>query len=157
MLGRLAPGVTKAQAVAQLQSTFQAAAYTGLGNPEPGEKRPVLSFQDAKSFPGYDEQYGKPLRVLKAMVGLVLLIALSNVVMLLMARNATRQREFSLRLALGAGRRELFCQLLTDSLCWSRWEADWRGFLPLLRRRLWELGRRSSPASRRTTLSSSSR
>jgi predicted permease len=116
MLGRLAPGVTKVQAVAQLQSTFQTAAYVGLGNPEPGEQRPVLSLKDAKSFPGYDEQYGKPLRMLMAMVGLVLLIALSNVVMLLMARNATRQREFSLRLALGAGRRELFRQLLTESL-----------------------------------------
>jgi predicted permease len=117
MLGRLAPGVTKAQAVAQVQSTFQtAAAYVGLGNPEPGEQRPVLSVQDAKSFPGYDEQYGKPLRMLMAMVGLVLLIALSNVVMLLMARNATRQREFSLRLALGAGRGELFRQLLTEAL-----------------------------------------
>ena len=116
MLARLAPGVTKAQAVAQVQSTFQTAAYVGLGNPEPGEQRPVLSVQDAKSFPGYDEQYGKPLRMLMAMVGLVLLIALSNVVMLLMARNATRQREFSLRLALGAGRAELFRQLLTEAL-----------------------------------------
>jgi predicted permease len=116
MLGRLAPGVSQAQAVAQLQSTFQTAAYIGLGNPEPGEQRPVLSLEDAKNFPGYDEQYGKPLRMLMAMVGLVLLIALSNVVMLLMARNATRLREFSLRLALGAGRRELFRQLLTESL-----------------------------------------
>ncbi|HEX3469746.1 MAG TPA: ABC transporter permease [Silvibacterium sp.] len=116
LIGRLAPGVTKAQAVAQLQSVFQTAAYVGLGNPQPGEKRPTLSLQDAKSFPGYDEMYGKPLRMLMTMVGLVLLIALSNVVMLLMARNATRQREFSVRLALGAGRRELFRQLLTESL-----------------------------------------
>lgn len=116
MLGRLAPGVSKSQAVAQLQSVFQTAAYIGLGNPEPGETRPVLSVQDAKNFPGYDAQYGKPLRMLMAMVGLVLLIALSNVVMLLMARNATRMREFSLRLALGAGHRELFRQLLTESL-----------------------------------------
>jgi predicted permease len=116
LLGRLAPEVTKAQAVAQLQFTFQTAAYVGLGNPESGEQRPVLSLQNAKKFPGYDEQYGKPLKMLMAMVGFVLLIALSNVVMLLLARNATRQREFSLRLALGAGRGELFLQLLTEAL-----------------------------------------
>jgi predicted permease len=71
---------------------------------------------DAKSFPGYDQQYGKPLRMLMAMVGLVLLIALTNVVMLLMARNAGRQREFSVRQALGAGRGELLRQLLAESL-----------------------------------------
>ncbi len=117
MLARLAPGVTREQAVAALQPVFQRAAYIGIGNaPEPGEKPPVLSFDAAKSFPGYDEVYGKPLHMLMAMVGLVLLIALTNVVMLLMARNAARQREFSLRLALGAGRGELLRQLLTESL-----------------------------------------
>jgi predicted permease len=116
LIGRLAPGVSKTLAVAQLQSAFQAAAYVGLGNPQPGEKKPVLSVVEAKSFPGAEEAYGKPLRMLMAMVGLVLLIALSNVGMLLIARNATRQREFSVRLALGAGRKELFRQLLTESL-----------------------------------------
>lgn len=116
MLARLAPGVTKERAIAQLQPVFQTAAYIGIGNPEAGEKRPVLSFQEAKNFAGADEYYGKPLKMLMAMVGLVLLIALSNVVMLLMARNTTRQREFSLRMALGAGRKELFRQLLTESL-----------------------------------------
>jgi predicted permease len=116
LIGRLAPGVTKAQAVAQLQPAFETAAYVGLGNPQPGEKRPTLSVEAAKSFPGYEAEYGQPLRMLMTMVGLVLLIALSNVGMLLMARNATRQREFSLRLALGAGRRELFRQLLMESL-----------------------------------------
>ena len=116
LIGRLAPGVTRAQAVAQLQPVFQAAAYVGLGSPMEGEKPPVLSLADAKSFAGYDQQYGNPLRMLMAMVGLVLLIALANVVMLLLARNATRQREFSVRQALGAGRGELLRQLLTESL-----------------------------------------
>jgi predicted permease len=115
LIGRLTPGTTQAQALAQLQSTFQTAAYADIGNPQPGEQKPVLGLQDAKSFPGYDEMYGKPLRMLMAMVGFVLLIALSNVAMLLMARNATRQREFSLRLALGARRQELFRQLLAES------------------------------------------
>jgi len=116
MIGRLGPGVSRAQAVGQLQPVFQPAAYVGLGSPMEGEKPPVLSLADAKSFPGYDAKYGSPLRILMAMVGLVLLIALANVVMLLLARNATRQREFSLRLALGAGRGELLRQLLTESL-----------------------------------------
>ena len=49
LIGRLAPGVTKAQAVAQLQPAFQTAAYIGLGNPKPGEKRPTLSVEAAKS------------------------------------------------------------------------------------------------------------
>jgi predicted permease len=116
LMGRLAPGVNQAQSVAQLEPAFQTAAYVGLGNPKPGEKKPILSLQEVKGFPGYEEEYGKPLRILMSMVGLVLLIALSNVVMLLMARNATRQREFSLRLALGAGRKALLRQLLSESL-----------------------------------------
>jgi predicted permease len=115
MLARLAPGVSREQAAARLQGTFKAAAYVGIGSPMAGEKPPVLSFDEAKSFPGSDGA-AKPLRILMAMVGLVLLIALTNVVMLLMARNATRQREFSLRLALGARRGELLRQLLTESL-----------------------------------------
>jgi len=116
LVGRLNPGVTKAQAVAQLQPVFQNAAYVGLGSPMPGEQKPALSLIDAKGFPGSAETYGKPLRLLMGMVGLVLLIALTNVVMLLMARNATRQREFSMKVALGAGRADLLRQLLTESL-----------------------------------------
>lgn len=116
MIARLAPGVSRTQAVAQLQPIFQSAAYVGLGSPMDGEKPPVLSVSDAKNFPGYDTTYGSPLRILMAMVGLVLLIALANVVMLLLARNAARQREFSVRQALGAGRGELLRQLLTESL-----------------------------------------
>lgn len=116
LAGRLAPGASKAQAAAQLQPVFQTAAYLGLGSPLPGEQRPTLSLRGAKSFPGYDARYGRPLRMMMMMVGFVLLIALSNVAMLLMARTTTRQREFSLRVALGSGRWEMFRQLLIESL-----------------------------------------
>jgi predicted permease len=116
LIGRLSPDVTKAQAAAQLEPVFQQAAYTGLGSPQPRESKPVLRVVDAKGFPGYAEQYGKPLRLLMGMVGLVLLIAMTNVIMLLVARNATRQREFSMKLALGAGRGDLMRQLLVESL-----------------------------------------
>lgn len=116
LIGRLSPGVTKAQATAQLQPVFQAAAYVGLGFPMPGEQKPTLSLTDAKGFPGYEAMYGRPLRLLMIMVGFVLLIALTNVVMLLMARNTAREREFSMKLALGAGRAELLRQLLSESL-----------------------------------------
>jgi predicted permease len=116
LVGRLRPGVTKAQAVAQMQPVFQRAAYIGIGKPATGEQKPVLSLVPAEGFPGYAEEYGKPLRLLMGLVGLVLLIALTNVAMLLMARNAARQREFSMKLALGAGRGDLLRQLLTESL-----------------------------------------
>ena len=81
---------------------FRAAAYVGLGSPTAGEKPPVLSFADAKNFPGYDEEYGNPLRILMAMVGLVLLIALTNVVMLL--HGAECDAAAGVFIAAGAGR-----------------------------------------------------
>lgn len=116
LIARLNPGVTKAQATAQLQPVFQAAAYVGLGSPMTGERRPTLSLIDAEGLPAYAEMYGRPLRLMMIMVGFVLLIALTNVVMLLMARNTAREREFSMKLALGAGRTELLRQLLTESV-----------------------------------------
>ena len=153
IIGRLAPGVNRSQAVAQLQPIFQRAAYIGLGGaPMEGEKPPVLGLTDAKSFPGYDQRYGNPLRILMAMVGFVLLIALANVVMLLLARNAARQREFSVRQALGAGRLELLRQLLTESaiLVAAGGALAW-GFAEIAAR-LWASGLRSRPAWRRTGL-----
>jgi predicted permease len=115
LLARLAPGISQKQALAQTQTVLAQAAFIGLGRPHPGQKPPVLTLGPGKAFPGYAEQYGTPLKMMMAMVALVLLIALSNVVMLLIARNANRQREFSVRLSLGAGRTQLFRQLLTES------------------------------------------
>jgi predicted permease len=115
-MGRLAPGVTQQQALARANPVFQRAAYTGLGQPKPNEELPKLFFTSAKGLVGANQTYDLPLKVLMAMVLLVLAIACANVSLLLVARNAARQREFSLRMALGGSRVNLFEQLLTESL-----------------------------------------
>ena len=115
VVGRLAPGVTKEEATARLDPVFQQAALIGLGSLDPKARRPVLTLKEAKGIEKAEETYGQPVKILMVMVGLVLAIACGNVAMLLVARNAAREREFSLRMTLGAGRGRILSQLLTES------------------------------------------
>ena len=115
LLVRVAPGVTIQQAIAAATPAFLAEAYARLGTPDPAHPKIKLSAVPAKGMQGLGDFYDQPIRILMALVTLVLVIACSNVAMLLVARNAARQRDFSLRMALGAGRAALLRQLLVES------------------------------------------
>jgi predicted permease len=116
MIGRLKPGVTEKQAQAQLNPLFRRTAYWGGAKVDSKAPTPELQFSPARGNPGLRKAYEQPVELLMAMVGVILLIACSNVAMLLMARNTAREREFSLRMAIGASGSHMFRQLFTESL-----------------------------------------
>ena len=115
-IGRLRPGVTLERAQAQLDPVFRDAVYQALGRSKTDDQPTGIRLTVARGIEGLSDSYRQPLAALMAMVGLVLLIACSNVAMLLLARNASRQREFSVRMALGASSYTVFRQLLVESL-----------------------------------------
>jgi predicted permease len=115
MMARLQPGVTPQQALARMNPVFANAAYEPTHKPQPKGYSMELQLVPAKGLGTSNTEYERPLHVLMGMVVLVLVIACVNIVMLLLARNSVRNREFALRLSLGAARWRLFRQLLAES------------------------------------------
>ncbi len=121
LIGRLKPGVTIEQARAEAPVLFQFTIEQRAAT----SKDPLVRQMRVEVEPvgtglvRVRDLYGKPLALLMAVVGLLLLLACINLASMLLARSAGRQQEMAVRVGLGASRVRLVMQMLTESVLLS--------------------------------------